>query len=110
MQQLFALKDHFLQVRQCLCQANQVTDALLDVGCSRGGEEIYISTSALSPVARGAMCLYRIGIPSVMRILHDQVGSRGRSLYDIIFCFLPGYVINKWEVASLPMPGVSEKK
>ena len=74
-QQFFSLKDHVLWVRHCLHQANQVADALSNVGCSHGGEEIYTFTAAIPAIARGAMCLDRIGVPSVRRIRYDQLGE-----------------------------------
>nr|XP_027102884.1 uncharacterized protein LOC113724156 [Coffea arabica] len=70
-QQLLGLRGHFLTVRHCLRQANQVADALSNVGCAQGREEVYTSSIALPRVARGTMRLDRGGVPSVRRIIHN---------------------------------------
>ncbi|XP_027098978.1 uncharacterized protein [Coffea arabica] len=64
-QQLFELKEHVSRVGHCLRQANQVADVLSNVGCAHGREVIYT-------LARGAMCLDRIGFPFVKRIVQDH--------------------------------------
>ncbi|XP_027150296.1 uncharacterized protein LOC113750530 [Coffea eugenioides] len=80
-QQLLELRGHFLRVSHCLRQANQVADALSNVGCAQGGEKIYTSSLALPPEARGAMRLDRVGVPSVRRMVHDRVDCRGFSSF-----------------------------
>ena len=73
MQQLFAFSAHFPQISPCFRQVNQVADVLVNVRCSHVGEEIYFAISSLPPLARGAMCLDKLGIASIMKIPHRHV-------------------------------------
>ena len=70
-QQLLGLRGHFLRVSHCFRQANQVADALSNVGCAQGREEVYTDSSALPRASRGAMRLDRGGVPSVRRIVQE---------------------------------------
>nr|XP_027102332.1 uncharacterized protein LOC113723448 [Coffea arabica] len=70
-QQLLDLKERFPQVSHCFHQANQVADVLSNVGCSHEGKVVYTSTSSLPSIARGPMCLDRLGVPSIKRFLQD---------------------------------------
>ena len=70
-QQLMGVAHHFSRILHCYRQANQVADILANTGCQLARDDIYLASSDLPRLARGALVLDRLGMPSLRQVMRD---------------------------------------
>ncbi|XP_071909744.1 uncharacterized protein [Coffea arabica] len=68
-QQLMAVASYFPRILHCYHQANQVADMLANTRCQRARDEIYLAAAELPWLARGALFLDRLGMPSLRQFV-----------------------------------------
>ena len=68
-QQLMGVASSFSRILHCYHQANQVADTLANTGCQRARDDIYLAASELPRLARGALFLDRLGMPSLRQVV-----------------------------------------
>ncbi|XP_071939025.1 uncharacterized protein [Coffea arabica] len=68
-QQLMGVAHHFPRIFHCYRQANQVADILANSGCQQARDDIYLAASDLPCLARGALFLDRLGVPSLRQVV-----------------------------------------
>ena len=70
-QQLLGFASYLPRILHCYRQANQVADALANTGCQLARDDIYVVASDLPRLARGALFLDRLGVPSLRRVVRE---------------------------------------